>query len=81
MGFQREIFSQRLKQLRSDKEMTMPALAEKISKTKQTIDVLEKDKANPSVDVLYALADALECSIDYLVGRSDEPKVRKPRKP
>lgn len=32
-----------------------------------------KNGGNPSADVLIKLADELECSIDYLLGRTDDP--------
>ena len=31
----------------------------------------------PKVDTLARIADQLECSVDYLVGRTDKPEVNK----
>ena len=31
----------------------------------------------PSVDKIHTLADYLDCSVDYLLGRTDNPEVNK----
>ena len=75
-----ENFSERLRQVRLEKSLTMPELAEKISKTKQAIDLFEKAKAKPSFDIFCDLAEILDVSLDYIAGRSDDPKIHKLRK-
>lgn len=69
-------FSVRLKSLRKAMNLTQPAVAEVVGVTKQSINDLEHARVNPSVPTLIALADLFDCSIDYLVGRSDEPERR-----
>ncbi|HIH37300.1 MAG TPA: helix-turn-helix transcriptional regulator [Methanocellales archaeon] len=55
----------------------MEVLAQAVGlKYKGTINQFEKMLTSPSVDTLIALADFFDVSIDYLVGRSDEPKRR-----
>jgi transcriptional regulator with XRE-family HTH domain len=55
----------------------MSALAESIGiKYKGTISQFEKMITSPSVDTLIALADFFDVSLDYLVGRSDDPRRR-----
>ena len=62
----------RLKELRTEKRLTQNALAQKLNVTQQTYSDYETGKTNPNVETLIALADILECSIDYLVGRADD---------
>ena len=62
----------RLKELRIEKGLTQNALAEKLNVTQQTYSDYETGKTNPNVETLIMLADILECSIDYLVGRTDD---------
>lgn len=62
----------RLKELRMEKGLTQNALAQKLNMTQQTYSDYETGKTNPNVETLIALADILECSIDYLVGRADD---------
>ena len=76
--FQREIFSQRLKQLRIDKGLSMQQLTVAIGfKSKASIGQFETCRNIPSADTLIALADYFQVSLDYLVGRSDDPGIKK----
>ncbi|WP_449240377.1 helix-turn-helix domain-containing protein [Desulfoscipio gibsoniae] len=73
----REIFARRLKLLRTDQNLSMSALANAVGiKYKGTISQFEKMITAPSVDTLIALADYFNVSLDYLVGRSDDPRRR-----
>lgn len=66
-------FSERLKELRSSKGLTMQQLGKEIGSTKGTISNLENGNKKPSLDMLIKLADYFNISIDYLVGRTDDP--------
>ena len=69
-------FSERLKKLRLEKNLKQTDMADFLKCTKQHYQRIEYGKINlPSLD-LIALADYFEISIDYLVGRSDNPELR-----
>jgi transcriptional regulator with XRE-family HTH domain len=69
----RELFSYRLKQLRTEKKLSMQALAQAVGlKNKGSIGQFETSLNIPSADTLVALADYFDVSLDYLVGRSDD---------
>ena len=72
----RKIFVERLKLLRDQKHITMVDVAETLGIRKQSIHQWETTKALPSADKLVELADVLDVSLDYLVGRSDDPTLR-----
>ena len=38
---------------------------------------MEKRNWTPSGEVLESIADYLDCSVDYLLGRTDKPEVNK----
>lgn len=40
-----------------------------------------KNGAIPNGETLYAIADYLDCSVDYLLGRTDNPHAHKPEEP
>ena len=80
MTSNRKIFAERLRELRKDARYTQPAIAEKIGVKTQAVNDYEHERSAPSFDVLILLADTLNVSVSYLVGQSDDPKVRKPRK-
>lgn len=75
--FPQKIFAERLKQLRSERKVSMQKLAEEIGlKNKGTIGQFETEVTVPSVDTLISLADYFNVPLDYLVGRSDDPLRR-----
>lgn len=75
--FPKEIFTQRLKQLRTEKQISMQKLADDIGlKNKGTISQFENGITIPASDTLIALADHFKVSLDYLVGRSDNPEMK-----
>ena len=45
--------------------------------TKSFIYDLEQRKTCPSVDKIERIADYLDCSVDYLLGRTDVPEVNR----
>jgi len=77
MSENRKIFSERLRKLRMGERYTQPAIAERIGVKTQAVNDYEHERSVPSFDVLIRLADVLQVSLDYLAGRTDNPKVRK----
>lgn len=75
--FSKEIFRTRLKQLRTEKKLTLEEFGEIFSVAKQTTSRWEKGNRLPSIDLISEIADYFNVSIDYLVGRTDNPEVNK----
>lgn len=59
----------RLLELRKQKGFTQEQLAEKLNVTNQSVSKWEKDINAPDITLLVELADLLETSVDYLLGR------------
>lgn len=72
----RKKFSERLSVLRKQKNISLVALGQLLGVTDEAVRLLEKGKRSPSFEVLCALADFFNVSLDYLVGRSDDPERR-----
>lgn len=72
--FSKEIFSHRIKQLRTIKKISSQTLANAIGVSRPAISRFEHALDFPHVNTLIALADYFNVSLDYLVGRSDDPK-------
>lgn len=68
------VFDQRLKALRKEKGVTQKQLAEAIGITERGLQGYEIKDRKPGYDALIALADYFDVSLDYLVGRSDDPR-------
>lgn len=75
--FDKIILGQNVNKLRTSKNLSQQALANDLSISHHAISKIEKGQRAASIEVLYALADYFDCSIDYLVGRSDNPTIRK----
>ena len=70
-------FSERLKELRLSKGLTMEQLGKEIETTRGTIGNFENGNKKPSLDMLIKIANYFDVSIDYLVGRTDDPELSK----
>lgn len=67
-------FSDRLKLLRKQFGLTQKEMASKLNIQRVTYSHYETGRSQPSIDTLIILASIFSCSIDYLVGISDNPK-------
>lgn len=67
MMFSKEIFAERLRNVRLEKALTQSQLAELANVNRTTITLIEKGERAPSVEVLCSLAEVLDVSIDFLV--------------
>jgi len=70
----RKIFSQRLNRLRQAKNISHEKLANELGLTRATVSHWENGLRLPSLEIATALADFFDVSLDYLVGRSDDPR-------
>ena len=62
--------AENLKRLRTQKQMSLPILAETASLSKGYVYMLESgEMANPSLEKLLAISNALECTIADLIGQ------------
>lgn len=73
----RKIFSKRLTELRKQKSITMKELSEGVNITKSAVGNLENEYRSPSLETIVALANFFNVSIDYLVGRTDNPEINR----
>ena len=69
-------FSERLVLLRKSHSLTQKKLAAEMGLSELAIQNYESQRRKPAFDVLIALADYFDVSLDYLVGRSEDPRRR-----
>ena len=77
--------SERLANLRKNKGLTLKELSEELGEVKvATISRYEHGRREPKLDTLLKLADYFDCSVDYLLGRTDyrdiEELIKDPEK-
>ena len=71
----RKVFAQRLIATRTQQNLQAKDLAEQVGVTKSLVSKYENAVTTPSLDAIIAIADCLDVSIDYLVGRTDDPRI------
>lgn len=69
------MFAQRLRIARKRKNITQEELAKRVNTKKTTISNYETKYSTPSNEMLSDIANILEVSTDYLLGRVDQPDI------
>ena len=69
-------FQTRLIDIRRAKGLTQKQVSDGIGISEVGLQNYENGRRKPAFDVLIALADFYNVSLDYLVGRSDDPARR-----
>ncbi|MBO7253863.1 MAG: helix-turn-helix transcriptional regulator [Clostridia bacterium] len=67
----------RLKELRKAKGISQLKLALDLNTTQNTISRYETGEREPSINELIKIADYFNVSIDYLLERTNNPKINK----
>lgn len=65
------LFGDRLSELRKRKKMSQDEIAKKIGVHAPVIGRYERSEVKPSIEVAVKIAEALNVSLDYLVGSTD----------
>lgn len=69
-------FSVRLKALRENKNLTQKQMAQLFELTERGYQNYEIGKSTPNIHLLASIADFFNVSIDFLIGRTDNPKLQ-----
>ena len=67
----------RLKELRKKKGISQLRLATDLNTTQNTISRYETGEREPGIDELIKIADYFNVSVDYLIGRTENPKTNR----
>ena len=67
----------RLKELREKHQMSQCLLGEKLNMNQNTISQYETGLREASYATLIKLADYFDVSVDYLLGRTDNPELNR----
>lgn len=70
------VFKDHLRSIRNSKKVTQKDIAKAVGVTERNYQDWEYGNTKPGFDALIALADYFDVSLDYLVGRSDDPQRR-----
>lgn len=64
-------FGERLRQLRTAKELSQMDLAKQLKISKSSVNMYERCEREPSLEMLEKIADFFNVDLDYLLGKSD----------
>ena len=67
----------RLREIRKEKGISQLKLALDLSTNQNTISRYETGEREPGIDELIKIADYFHVSVDYLLERTDNPKINK----
>lgn len=70
-------FNNRIKQIRKDRNLTQKQTAEILNITERNYQYYESGQREPNLKTLVSIATEFDVSIDYLVGRTDNPEINK----
>lgn len=66
------MISQRIKELRSEKDISQRSLSNQLFVSPQAISKWERDEATPNPEAISRMAEIFGVSADYLLGRTDQ---------
>lgn len=75
-----ESLGERITRLRKKSNLSQKELADKTNLTEATLSRYENDLREPKGEVIVKIANALDVTTDYLLGRTDEINVKKENK-
>ena len=65
----------KLKEIRKSKKISQLKLAMDLNMNQNTISRYETGEREPGINELIKIADYFNISVDYLLGRTDNPKM------
>ena len=72
----KEVLARRLKECRKQRGLTQMQVAVYRDITEKAYQNYELMTREPKLEILARIADLYEVSLDYLAGRTDDPKVK-----
>ena len=66
----------RIKELRKSRHISQLKMAMDLNMTQNTLSRYETGDREPGINQLIRIADFFHVSMDYLIGRSDDPTMR-----
>lgn len=69
-------FTDRLQELKKQKNVMQKTVADEVGVSLRAYQYYETGTNEPTLSVLVRIADYFDVSLDYLVGRSDDPQRR-----
>lgn len=72
------MFSNRLRKLREDNELSQEQLANKLNLSTSTVGMYEQGRRQPDNSTLTKISEIFDVSVDYLLGNTEVKKFEEP---
>lgn len=69
------MFKDRLRELRNEKGLSQAEMGNLLKITRQAYSHYENGKREPTQEILKEISKILNCSIDYLLGNTNDPRT------
>jgi transcriptional regulator with XRE-family HTH domain len=77
MQFDKKLFGEKIRYLRHSNRITLEELAKMLGITRSALGNIENGRKGASIEVICCLANHFDVSIDYLLGRTNNPMAHK----
>ncbi len=75
MEYKANEIAQRIKLIAKQKKIKIATMLEECQLSKNALSSMTSGGSTPKSENLAKIADCLDCSVDYLLGRTDNPDV------
>jgi transcriptional regulator with XRE-family HTH domain len=69
-----KIVAERIRSLRESAKLSQVKMGEVVGAKQSSINRYEQDQTSPSYEILVRYADFFDVSLDYILGRTDDPQ-------
>lgn len=69
--------AERIRELREDRDLTQTYIANILNTSQTVYSRYERNERSLPIEMLYELCDFYNVSADYILGRTDNPKMNK----
>ena len=69
-----KIVAERIRSLRESAKLSQVKMGEIVGAKQSSINRYEQDQTSPSYEILVRYADFFDVSLDYILGRTDDPQ-------
>ncbi len=71
------IFHSKIKEFRKSINLTQKQMAERLNITERAYQYYESGQREPNIDTLFDISNIFDISIDYLLGKTNNPNSHK----
>lgn len=75
--YESTVIAERIKVTAKQKKIQIKVMLDECGLSKNTLSSMQSGGSTPKSENLARIADYLDCSVDYLLGRTDKPEVNK----